>query len=112
MAISTTVLAVLAAVATASAVVLCLMLSASRRDARFHKTQVRIANDTAEDAVRTAQRMRQALRVVSEEIVKAKADRGAAENVIKRAEKVLASGSGLDGLQGAWEDLLNRPPST
>ena len=105
MAISTTALAVLAAVATATAVVLCLMLSAARRDAGVYKAQVRIANDTAEDAVLTAQRMQQ-------EIVKAKADRGAAENVIKRAEKVLASGAGLDGLQGAWEDLLNRPPST
>ena len=112
MEISTTVLAMLAAVTTATAIVACLMLVAARRDVSIYKAQVRIANDTAEGDVRTAQRMQQALRVVSEEIMKAKADRVAADRVIERAEKMLASGDGLEGLQGAWEDLLNRPPST
>ena len=79
MAISSAALAMLAAVTTATAIVAGLMLVSARRDVGIYKAQVRIANDTAEGAVRTAQRMQQALRVVSEEIMRAKADRVAAD---------------------------------
>ena len=62
MAISSAALAMLAAVTTATAIVAGLMLVSARRDVGIYKAQVRIANDTAEGAVRTAQRMQQALR--------------------------------------------------
>tara|TARA_R100000995_G_scaffold60974_1_gene31028 strand:+ start:672 stop:1004 length:333 start_codon:yes stop_codon:yes gene_type:complete len=103
------VLAGIAAVATASAVVCGLMLRAARRDLGIYKNQAKAASLMAENATRTAERMQQALRVVSEEIATAKAERKAADKVIAKAEKVLATGEGLEGLADAWEDLIDRP---
>ena len=106
----TEALAWVAAVATATAVVLGLMLRSSRATAETLKSNLRISNDMAENATRTAQRMQQALRIVSEEIATAKAERKAADKVIERAERVIETGEGLEGLADAWEDLAGRKP--
>ena len=103
-----TVLALIAAVATATAVILGLLFKTAREEIDTYRAQVRIANDLADEATKSAQRMRQALKVYSQEVEAAKADRLAAEAVIKKAETVIDSGEGLEGLSDAWDTLIDK----
>ena len=104
----TEALAWVAAVSTATAIILGMMWRSARTTSETLRANLRISNDMAENATRTAQRMQQALRVVSEEIATAKQERKAADRVIERAEKVIETGAGLEGLADAWEDLHGR----
>ena len=106
---ATNVFVILAAVATATAVVFALMLRSAKRDLEIARAQVTISNDVAESATQSVKRMQTALRVYSEEVGKAKAEREATDKVIREAEKVLASGDGLEGLEKAWDEFLAAP---
>jgi len=105
---SSSVLAAVAAIATATAVVMFWLMRAAQRDAEIFRSQVRVANDTAESAVATAGRMRTALRVVAEEIDRAKDDRRVAERVIDEARRTLDAATGSEELADAWDELISR----
>lgn len=105
-----TALAWIAAVTTATAIIMFWLMRAAQRDVAVLRTQARIANDTAESAVLTAKRMQSALKVVSDEIRAARSEREAADEVIKRAEEVIEGAKGPEDLQKAWNRLLKNGP--
>lgn len=103
-----TLLSAVAAIGTASAIVMFLLMRSAQRAKGALMDQIRVANDTAESAVRTTKRMQKALQVVAEEIKEARAEREASDEVIALAEKVIENTAEPAQLQDAWNKLLKK----